>query len=100
MTEAESNRYVPVSRELVWAGILPWAGRRYESKIKNLFRDHPYDPLVLMVPERLLEVYRDHAPANERMTASQATRLGLDESGSEGPNSFLNKLRRALGNPS
>ena len=100
MSDPESNRYVPVSRELVLAGILPWAGRRYESKVKTLVREDPYDPLLLMVPEGLLEVYRDHGPANERITASEAARLGLDASEPDDPNSFLNKLRRALGNPS
>ena len=100
MSEPESNQYVPVSRELVWTGILPWAGRRYESEVKKLIREHPYDPLVLLVPEHLLEVYRDHAPANERMTPSHAVRLGLHNSDREDPNSLLNKLRRVLGNPS
>jgi hypothetical protein len=100
MSEPESNRYVPVSRDLVVAGILPWAGRRYEAKMKGLIREHPYDPLMMMVPERLLDVYGDHAPANERITSSQAIRLGLNESQPDDPNSFLNKLRRALGNQS
>jgi hypothetical protein len=100
MSEPESSPYVPVSRELVLTGILPWAGPRYESDVKKLVREDPYDRLVLMVPVRLLDVYRDHAPANARMTSAQAIRLGLDRSASEDPDSLLNKIRRALGNPS
>jgi hypothetical protein len=100
MSESESSPYVPVSRELMLTGILPWAGPRYESDVKKLVREDRYDPLVLMVPERLLEVYRDHAPANGRMTSAQAARLGFDSKTREDPDSFLNRIRRALGNPS
>jgi hypothetical protein len=99
MTEPTPSDYVPVSRELVYAGILPWAGPKYEEGVRKLLRDNPYDRLVFMVPERLLDVYRDHPPANHRMTAAEAVRLGLEAVDGENPNSFINRVRRALGNP-
>jgi hypothetical protein len=99
MTESTPSNYVPVSRELVYAGILPWAGPKYQEGVRKLLRDNPYDKLVFLVPERLLKVYRDHPPANERMTEPEAVRLGLDHVDREEPDSFMNKVRRALGNP-
>ena len=97
MTEPTPDKYVPVSRELVLTGIVPWAGRRYEGRIRGLVREDPYDPLVFLVPERLLDVYKEHAPANARMTADHAMRLGLEGRKAENRNSFLNRVRRALG---
>jgi len=97
MTEPTPDKYVPVSRELVLNGIVPWAGRRYEGRIRGLVREDPYDRLVFLVPDRLLDIYKDHAPANARMTSDQAIKLGLEGRKAENPNSFLNKVRRALG---
>jgi hypothetical protein len=97
MTEPTPDNYVPVSRELVLTGIIPWAGRRYEGRIRALVRENPYDRLVFLVPERLLDIYKEHAPANARITSDQATTLGLEGRKAANPNSFLNKVRRALG---
>ncbi|MFN0074358.1 MAG: hypothetical protein ACKVVP_22990 [Chloroflexota bacterium] len=99
MTDPQTDAFMPVSRELVVAGILPWAGRRYEAGVKRLIRESPYDPLVLLVSDALLSIYREHAPANERMTVDDARRLGLESSASDDPSSFMSRIRRAFGNP-
>jgi hypothetical protein len=95
----DPNGYVQVSREQVNYGILPWAGPRYRDEVRKLVREDAYDDLVYLIPEPLLEVYRNHPPANERMTNEEARQLGLVRGAADDSNSFMHRLRRALGNP-
>lgn len=98
MSDSEQQAYVPVSRELLESGLLPWAGPRYAKRLTALVRSDPYDPRIVLVSPRLLEIYKDHAPANARITAAEARTLGLETASGSAPDSLLSRLRRALGN--
>jgi len=95
----DSAKFVPVTRETIWNGVMPWAGAEYEDRVQKLIRKSPYDPLVFLVREDLMEVYRQHAPVNARLTRAEARTLGLEATSTSGSPSFMTKLRRALGNP-
>src|SRR5215207_8658379 len=92
-------RFVTVTRETIWNGVLPWAGPEYEARVRKLIRDSPLDPRVYLVREDLMDVYRQHAPVSSRLTKAEARLLGLETSDADRPNSFMRRLRRALGNP-
>lgn len=96
---SDCAQYVPVTRETIWTGVLPWAGAEYEDRIQGLIRKSPYDPLVFLVREDVMDVYRQHAPVNSHLTKAEARVLGIEAGASNGSTSFMTKLKRALGNP-
>lgn len=95
----DSAKFVPVTRETIWTGVLPWAGAEYGKRVQELIRNSPLDPRVFLVREDLMEVYRQHAPVNGHLTRTEALQLGLESSESSPSVSFMSKLKRALGNP-
>ncbi len=95
----EQEGMVLVARETVENGIVPWVGRRYEKRARELVKTVPHDPLVRLVPSDLFEAYRAHSSANSRITRDEARRLGLAGSRNATESPFVTRLRRMLGNP-
>jgi len=48
MSDSKLDTFVPVSRELVLSGILPWAGLRYEDAVQRLLKKHPLDERIML----------------------------------------------------
>src|SRR5262245_36317679 len=72
-SEAE---FATVARETFEYGVVTWAGRKYEERVRTWSRPHPRDPRGLVeVPESIYAAFQQRTPG-QRLSSRQAQALG------------------------